>query len=552
VPIELPILDVSVSKPLDALFEAVRRRSAGERFLVRIRVNHPRPAFALRIAPRIIETITDRDERIDSFDLLAREQLQVNGVDQKQQSRLDRRVIQTIREVVMLSDGLAVTSSYDHFRIELTFGFTAESYCVEGSPDRPIPQCDRAEVRDAIVVWAPTTSAADLTLIAFALEELHHPAFVVCAGGKAPELRAQFIKYEESAPVLARACLVVDPAQHPANAIELANRGFPLIVSLSSGAFEFLDGTGIFVPWDRNDVLRAVQAGLAAPVPPVLRENVPLKGPCVAGQEVADGPLVSIVVRTFNRPNFLERALQSIERQTYRNLEIVVVNDGGEDVSGIVGCFERARTVVHETNQGAVPTANTGLRASRGEFIGLLDDDDLLFPDHVGSLVAALQRSGADIAHADVVSAFYDMTTDADIPYGYSIFLNKIGEPTEFYIGDGIGPMSTLYRRTLALELGGYDETLPHSEDWDLWIRLAQRCDFVHVPRVTAMYSIRNDGTNMMSYNTAGFTQSMHQLVAKYDLSDRPILNQVRDDVMKRFLAQASQAIFPPPALERR
>lgn len=257
-------------------------------------------------------------------------------------------------------------------------------------------------------------------------------------------------------------------------------------------------------------------------------------------------------MRTFNRPRSLERALESLAGQVYRNLDIVVVSDAGEDVSGIVARFERVRLIVHETNRGAIVTANTGLHESRGEFVGLLDDDDVLFPDHVSTLMTALDRSGADVAHSDVISAFYDVAFDPDVPYGYSVFLNKIGEPTDLYVGDGIGPMAALFRRSLAHEIGGYDDALPHCEDWDFWIRLAQRADFVHVPRITALYSIRNDNTNMMSYNTGGFKAAMSQLIEKYRLDDRPMLAEVRADMIARFQARAGRAIFPPPALERR
>lgn len=544
-PSELPILDVSVYRPLDGLFEAVRQRTAGERFLVRIvDVNHPRPAYAIRQAARIIETTADHDERLAAFDALAREQVRLPS--------LGRRVIQTIREIFMLSDGVAVTSSHDHFRIELTFGCTVEPQYVEASPDRPVPEFDRVRAPDAIVVWAPATEAAELTLIAFALEELHHPVYVVCAGGKRPALRAEFVGYEDAAAVLSRARVVIDPSLHPANALELAKRGLPLIVNLTSGAVEVLDGVGVFIPWDRGDVLRAVQSGLASRPPSLRRVGATPHIHVVHEPEIVDGSLVSIIIRTYNRPLFLERALQSVERQKYRNLEMVVVSDAGEDVSGIVARFERARLIVHETHRGAVPSANTGLQASRGEFVGLLDDDDILFPDHLSSLVAALRQSGADVVHADAVAAFYDVQADADVPYGYSIFLNKIGEPTDLYLGDGIGPMSALFRRSAALDLGGYDETLPHCEDWDFWIRLAQRHDFVHLPRVTAQYSVRNDGTNMMSYNSAGFKRAMLQLTEKYPLDDRPLLAEVRADTTRRFLTKASQAIFPPPALKRR
>jgi hypothetical protein len=508
----------------------------------------------VRQAVRIIDATADHEERIEMFDALARERLIVDGKAQTDLAQLDKRIVQTVREIVQLSDGIAVSSWHDHSRLELSFGFTAEPYFVIPEPDREIPSFERAAEPDAIVVWAPSERADELALIAFALEDLRYPAFVVCAaGGRKPPLRAQFVEYDRAAEVLSRARAVIDPSRHPANALALAAQGVPLAVSLSSGAYELLDDVTVFVPWDRADVLRAAHGALAGK--PACPRDVP--GRIAADATVdeslpTDGPLVSIVVRTFNRPAYLERALRSLERQEYRNIEAVVVSDAGVDVSEIVARFPQARLIVHDEHRGAVPACNTGLRESRGEFVGLLDDDDILFPDHVSSLVAVLQHSGGDVAHADTISAFYDTRVDDETPYGYSIFLDKLGEPTDLHIVDGIGPMAALFRRSLALELGGYDESLPHAEDWDMWIRLAQRSDFVHVKRVTALYSIRNDGMNLMISNREGFIRATHLIAEKSPLEGRDALAAVRAGTNERFLATGAEPRFPQPALERR
>jgi hypothetical protein len=554
VPSELAFLDVNVAKPLDALFEAVRRRLSGERFIMRFHeLDHPRAPLAAREAARVIETIADPDERLAAFRALADALLPGDALARRAAPQLNRRILQTVREIAMLADGVAVRSWAEHYRFDLTCDFTAEPFYVDGEADRTVPDVVAVDVRDAVVVWAPATPPSALVLVAFALEELRAPVFIVSADGKAPALRARFVGYDAAADVLARAAVIVDPSLNPSNAVELAKCGVPLVVSMSSGAVEFLDGVGVFTPWNHTDLLRVVQSAFATGAPvPRLHPGRHEPTPRVWEPDVTDGPLVSILMRTYNRPQSLERALESVERQTYRNIEVVVVSDAGEDVSEIVARFPRARLVVHETNRGAIRAANTALYASRGDFVGILDDDDVLFPDHVSTLVAVLERSGADIAHSDAISAFYDVASNPDAPYGYSIFLNKPGEPTDLYITDGIGPMAALFRRTLALDVGGYDENLPHCEDWDMWIRLSQRTDFVHVPRVTAMYSIRNDDTNMMSYNTEGFKRAMMLLKEKYPLDDRPLLAQVRDTSMGRFAAQAGLPIFPAPALKRR
>ena len=89
-------------------------------------------------------------------------------------------------------------------------------------------------------------------------------------------------------------------------------------------------------------------------------------------------PRVSIIIRTFNRPKMLKRALESVGRQTYKNLEAVVINDGGDDVQGMVDEFKAQFDVIylnfpHEQKPGRCKAANEGIAQSTGEWICYLE-----------------------------------------------------------------------------------------------------------------------------------------------------------------------------------
>jgi len=93
----------------------------------------------------------------------------------------------------------------------------------------------------------------------------------------------------------------------------------------------------------------------------------------------------------------LSVALKSIARQTFRDYEVLVVNDAGEDVSGLVKGFARSmpvRLITHESERGPSAARNTGIAASRGKYIAYLDDDDYYFENHLATLHDFLQRSG--------------------------------------------------------------------------------------------------------------------------------------------------------------
>ncbi len=100
-------------------------------------------------------------------------------------------------------------------------------------------------------------------------------------------------------------------------------------------------------------------------------------------------PSVSVLVPTYNRPARLRECLSAIARQTFRDIETIVVNDGGVPVESVIGEFaDLAPQLVNQTAQrGHVAARNRGIGIARGRYIALCDDDDVWLPDHLGDLV---------------------------------------------------------------------------------------------------------------------------------------------------------------------
>jgi len=119
-------------------------------------------------------------------------------------------------------------------------------------------------------------------------------------------------------------------------------------------------------------------------------------------------PLVSVIVPTLNRPAMLRDALASIAAQTYSPIEIIVVNDAGGDVEGMVSRFGLKQRIVylkHAINKGLSAARNTGLKAASGDYIAYLDDDDVYYPDHIDTLVSFLLASDFKVAYTDAYQA---------------------------------------------------------------------------------------------------------------------------------------------------
>lgn len=191
---------------------------------------------------------------------------------------------------------------------------------------------------------------------------------------------------------------------------------------------------------------------------------------------------VSVIMRTKDRPALLREAIDSVRASRYP-CEIVVVNDGGQDVSPLP---DGVKLVRHETSRGRSETANAGVRAATSAFIAFLDDDDLHYPEHLATLAAAASSSSHAAWYSDAVSAF--LRPAAEGTYETHSRLRIFGQDfdRELLLIDNYIPLPTLLMpRASFLDAGGFDPEFDLFEDWDFLIRLAQRGDFLHVPRVT-------------------------------------------------------------------
>jgi len=202
--------------------------------------------------------------------------------------------------------------------------------------------------------------------------------------------------------------------------------------------------------------------------------------------------LVSVIVRTKDRAELLREALESLATQSYPYIEAVVVNDGGVDVWPIVEEFAdrlyRIKYIAHEKNRGRAAAANTGLHAAEGEWVGLLDDDDLLLPKAVETLIWHGKAASAVYGQVEIV---------CPQPDGPGEIIAVVGQPfsrESLFVNNYIPTCGFIFKRHLALKIGGFDEKFSLLEDWDFIYRLAQETDFLFIPQKVALYRIFGRG----------------------------------------------------------
>ncbi|HDM77235.1 MAG TPA: glycosyltransferase [Deltaproteobacteria bacterium] len=203
-------------------------------------------------------------------------------------------------------------------------------------------------------------------------------------------------------------------------------------------------------------------------------------------------PLVSVIVRTKDRPHLLREALESIAAQSYSHIEIIVVNDGGEDVGSIVHsrahAFQTCRYISLSGQQGRAAAANNGLHAASGDLIGFLDDDDLLEPTGIEHLVKAAKDINE---RAPVYGIVYAVDEDGSIVFTYA-------NPfclAQIFLSNYIPIHAVLIPKALVDEVGLMDPDFTIFEDWDWFYRMARCRAFVYTPHVIGYYRILGQAT---------------------------------------------------------
>lgn len=201
---------------------------------------------------------------------------------------------------------------------------------------------------------------------------------------------------------------------------------------------------------------------------------------------LSEGPLVSVIMPTYNRASVVSEAITTVLKQTYSNWELLVCDDGSEDATAdVVSAFDDDRVIYHRLDWGGAARArNIGLRRSRGEFIAYLDSDNLWHPRFLEVLVGALLESpGQHLAYSRYVDILVSdskrkLKKHSDLPFDYDRLSEK----------NFIDLNTVVHRRELYETLGGFDEDLTRQQDWDLLLRYAYTRDPLYVDRSLVIY----------------------------------------------------------------
>jgi glycosyltransferase involved in cell wall biosynthesis len=204
------------------------------------------------------------------------------------------------------------------------------------------------------------------------------------------------------------------------------------------------------------------------------------------------GPLVSILIPTYNRTGYLPVAIRSALSQDYPNIEVIVMRDGGWKINDVIESFSDPRLVFidRDENRGKPYTLNYGLGLAKGKYICYLDDDDILYPNHVGTLLDILEtKTDCLAAYSDLYRVYCRNSAD-----GERFVLSKVLEISRDFDRammlhyNHVLHISMMHRKDLLEKTGLYNESLNILIDWDLFRRMVFFTDFYHAKTITGEF----------------------------------------------------------------
>lgn len=259
--------------------------------------------------------------------------------------------------------------------------------------------------------------------------------------------------------------------------------------------------------------------------------------------EVREGPRISVVVRTRDRPELLAEALASLAESTYRRAEVVLVNDGGSPPVLPEGYPLPVVRVDLTQPQGRAAAAQAGVAAATGEYVAFLDDDDLAAPEHLATLAGLVSAAGVRVAYTDAAVAVYEhepagwVCRERRLPYSRDF------DPDVLRVDNYIPFNTLLIERRLFAEAGAFDSALPFFEDWDFLIRLSAITPFHHRRQVTCEYRhFRGGGHHVFGERPrerADFLEVKARVLAKHAAELRPdVLARAVDTLRAELVAE--------------
>lgn len=237
-------------------------------------------------------------------------------------------------------------------------------------------------------------------------------------------------------------------------------------------------------------------------------------------------PLVSVIIPAYNHENYIEDCLYSVLNQTYKNIEIIVINDGSTDETEkkIMKVIDGDKNRIHyisQDNQGVCRTLNRGLNIVSGKYIAFLASDDMWLPNRLEKQLRYLEEN----KHVGFVfsdSKFIFNSEVSDLKFSdYKPILKKLFSEShsnrniynDLLYENFISAITILIRKEAIDKVGKFDANIDF-EDYDMWLRLSKEYDAGYIPDVLALY--RMHGNNISNDSILMFRGTVKTIMKQF------------------------------------
>ncbi len=243
--------------------------------------------------------------------------------------------------------------------------------------------------------------------------------------------------------------------------------------------------------------------------------------------EKKEQPIVSVVIPAYNNENTIEATIRSVMEQSYKNLEIVVIDDNSKDktlhiLETLQKQDERIKIFHNDTNLGMTGNWNRCLKEAEGEFVKLVCADDLLDKEQIAKETEAmLLNPSVNLVESDTrLIDIYGKKTGAFKRYPKAGVVDgkKVAKTSLIWNNFFGAPVNNLIRKSILTETGYFDEKFTYILDFDMWIKIACTGDVYIIHELLNSFRIRNDSNtgNLIGNNREIYVEEHRKLVEKY------------------------------------
>ena len=211
-------------------------------------------------------------------------------------------------------------------------------------------------------------------------------------------------------------------------------------------------------------------------------------------------PKVSVIMSVYNEEQYIAETVESILNQTFSDFEFIIIDDGSEDKTyDVLKTFNDPRMrIVRQQNMGLTKSLNKGIELSKGEYIARADAQDIYVPTRFEKQVNFLDKNKKVAAVSNwvrYVDEEGNLISEKKLPTSSVQIKRKLG------FSNSMVHSSVMIRKSALIDIGGYNESLPYAQDYDLWLRLSQKYELANIPEFLCTVRILRKGVSLSKEN---------------------------------------------------